>query len=82
VPAEHTPASVQDDWLTAVEKVPAAHIAQARFVVDVPAEATYCPGSQVVHAVHVAAFEPALNVPLGHPVHVRSPSAVPAELTC
>ncbi len=64
----------------ALENVPVPHAAHVRLEVAVPADVTYCPALQVVHAVQDEAFE-VVEYPVAHAVHWRSAVVVPALLT-
>jgi hypothetical protein len=47
-----------------------------------PGVLTKLPMLQLLHAVHVVAFDALLNVPLAHALHVRSTVALPSVVTC
>ncbi len=58
--------------------MPVVHGVHVWSLAAFPAPLTYWPAAQVVHAAHVAAFVPVLNVPAPQPAHTRSLAEVPA----
>ncbi len=67
--------------LLLVENCPAAHAAQVRSAVALPAVDTRWPALQVVHAVQLTALLVVENCPGAHAAHVRSALALPAADT-